>query len=261
MNWLRKEYINSGGELLDGCSVMRIDPKPEIIVDIEYAGSSSTFHCNTLIVSTHWEKLNLLLFRQKAFRSAFRRLASNHPNAYPFCLHLGVHQEGLPEKMAPYVAVVSDGKKPAHHQNLVFIERSLQGESGRAPEGRRALSATVFLKESPLVLDDAELKGTAKNIIDVLDGFLPFLRESIDYVNIGKSIAFARQSQDRINQKYCTRKGSFIAINTLSPETPLRNILLTGGVLRAGLGFEGEIISGVDAALLAGKEQRSHGQQ
>ena len=43
-------------------------------------------------------------------------------------------------------------------------------------------------------------------------------------------------------------------MNTLSPETPLRNVLLTGGVLRAGLGFEGEILSGMDAALLAGKE-------
>ena len=261
MNWLRKEYIDSGGELMDGCSVIRIDTKSEIIVDMEYAGSSSTFHSNTLIVSTQWEKLNLLLFRQKAFRSVVSRLGSNHPNAYPFCLHLGVHQEGLPEKMAPYVAVVSDVKIPAHHQNLVFIERSLQGETSRAPEGRRALSATVFLNESPMVLDDTELKGIAKTIIDSLEGFLPFLRESIDYVNIEKSIAFARQSQDCVNQKYFTRKRSFIAMNTLSPETPLHNILLTGGVLRAGLGFEGEIISGVDAALLAGKEQRSHGQQ
>ena len=260
MNWLRKEYVDSGGEIIDGCSVIRIDTKPGIIIDMEHAGTSSTFHSNTLIVSAHWEKLNLLLFHQKGFRSAVRRLASNHPNAYPFCLHLGVHQEGLPEKMAPYVAVVSDVNIPAHHQNLVFIERSLGGETDRAPEGRRALSATVFLKESPLVLDDTELKGIAKTIIDALEGFLPFLRESIDYVNIEKSIAFARQSQDCINQKYCARKRSFIATNTFSPEIPLHNILLTGGVLRAGLGFEGEIFSGVDAALLAGKERGSHGQ-
>jgi phytoene dehydrogenase-like protein len=260
MTWLRKEYIASGGELMDGCSVMRIDTKPEIIVDIEYAGSSSILHSNTLIISTHWEKLNLLLFHQKAFRSVVHRLSSNHPNAYPFCLQLGVHQEGLPEKMAPYVAMVSDDKIPARHQNLVFIERSLQGETGRAPEGRRALSATVFLKESPLVLDDTELKGIAKTIIDSLEGFLPFLRESIDYVNIEKSISFARQSQESINQKYRERKRSIIAMKTLSPKTPLHNVLLTGGILRAGLGFEGEILSGIDAALLARKELRSHGQ-
>ena len=128
MNWLRKGYIDSGGEMMDGCSVMRIDTKPEIIVDMEYAGSSSTIHGNTLIVSAHWEKLNLLLFHQKLFRSVVRRLGFNRPNAYPFSLHLGIHQEGLPEKMAPYVAVVPDDRIPARHQNLVFIERSLQGE-------------------------------------------------------------------------------------------------------------------------------------
>ena len=260
MNWMRKVYIDSGGEMLDGCSVMRIDTKPEIIIDIEYAGSSSTIHGNTLIVSAHWEKLDLLLFHQKLFRSVVRRLGFNRPNAYSFSLHLGVHQEGLPEKMAPYVAVVSDDRIPACHQNLVFIERSLQGEIGRAPEGRRALSATVFLKESPLLLDDSELKGIAKTIIDALEGFLPFLRESIDYVNIERSIAFARQSQEIVNQKYRMRKLSNILMNTLSPATPLHNVLLTGGIFRAGLGFEGEILSGMDAALLAGKELRSHGQ-
>ncbi len=259
MNWLRKEYVDSGGKLIDGCSVMRIDTKPKIIVDIEYAGSSSALHGDVLIVSAHWEKLNLLLLHQKAFRRVVRRLGSSRPNAYPFCLHLGVHQEGLPEKMAPYVAVVSDDKIPARHQNLVFIEKSLQGETGRAPEGRRAISATVFLKESPLVLDDAGLKGIATTILDALEGFLPFLRESIDYVNIEKSIAFARQSQESVNQKYCARKHSIIAMNTLSPQTPLSNVLLTGGILRAGLGFEGEIFSGMEAALLAGKGIRSRG--
>jgi len=239
---------------------MRIDTKPEIIVDMEYAGSSSICHGTTLIVSTQWEKTNLLLLRQKGFRSVARHLGSNPPNAYPFCLHLGVRQEGLPEKMAPYVAVVSDVRIPARHQNLVFIERSLQGETDRAPDGRRALSATVFLKESPLVLDDAKLKGIAKTIIDGLEDFLPFLRENIDYVNIEKSIAFARQSQESVNQKYRVRKRSITGMNTLSAKTPLRNVLLTGGVLRASLGFEGEILSGMDAAMLAGKELRSHGQ-
>jgi phytoene dehydrogenase-like protein len=260
LSWLRKVYIDSGGELLDGYSVMRIDTKPEIIVDVEYAGSASTIHGNGLIVSAQWEKLNLLLFQQKAFRSVVRRLGFNRPNAPPFCLHLGVHEEGLPERMAPYVAVVPDDRIPSRHRNLVFIERSLQGEISRAPEGRRALSVTVFLKESPLVLDDSELKAMAKTMIDALEGFLPFLRESIDYVNIEKSIAVARQSQEIVNQKYRMRKRSNIAMNTLSPVTPLHNVLLTGGIFRAGLGFEGEILSGMDAALLAGKELRSHGQ-
>jgi phytoene dehydrogenase-like protein len=259
MNWLRKEYIDAGGVLMNACSVMRIDTRPTIIVDLEYAGSSTTLAGKKLIVSEHWEKLNLLLFHQKAFKSIVRRLDSTPPKAYPFCLHLGVHVGGLPERMAPYVAVVADDKIPARHQNLVFIERSMQGETARAPEGKRAVSVSIFLKESPLELDDSELMRIAKTMIDSLEGFLPFLRESIDYVNIEKSITFARQSQEIVNPKYRMSKRSIFAMNTLSPATPLHNVILTGGRFRAGLGFEGEILSGRDAALWAGKDLRNYG--
>jgi hypothetical protein len=140
----------------------------------------------------------------------------------------------------------------------VFIVSSRPGETEHAPEGRRAVTATVFLKDSPLVLADLELKGIAKSIIDTLDDFLPFLRESIDFVNIEKSIELSRRSQEIVCQKYPPRKGTIIGMNTLSPETPLQNVLLTGGILRAGLGFEGEILAGLDAAFLAGKEIQSH---
>jgi len=37
----------------------------------------------------------------------------------------------------------------------------------------------------------------------------------------------------------------------LSGKTPLKNVFLTGGILMPGLGFEGEIMSGTNAARLA----------
>ena len=110
-----------------------------------------------------------------------------------------------------------------------------------------------------MMLTDLELSGVAKAMIDSLEGLLPFLRESIDYVNIEKSISLARHCQEIVNQKYHTPKGLIIGINTLSPITPLPNVFLTGGILRAGLGFEGEILAGMDAAFLAGKEMKNHG--
>jgi hypothetical protein len=109
------------------------------------------------------------------------------------------------------------------------------------------------------MLTDPELSGVAKAIIDSLEGLLPFLRENIDYVNIEKSISWARRSQEVINQKYRTRKGTITGITTLSPVTPLSNVFLTGGILRAGLGFEGEILAGMDAALLALGEVKTDG--
>lgn len=259
LDWLRKGVKDAGGELMDECSVMRIDTKPDICVDLEGSGAATTIRAKKLIVSTQWEKLNLLLFQQRTFRRMANRLDLNRPRAYPFCLQMGICGEGIPEKITPYIVVVPDGSKPPRDQNLLFLDVSLPGDTNRAPEGKRAVSATVYLKTSPLVLEDSELKVVAKTIIDSLDWFLPFLRENIDYINIEKSIAIARQSQEVINRKYHVQKRSIIAMNTLAPKTPLPNVILTGGIMRAGLGFEGEILSGMDAASLAGKEFQSHG--
>ncbi len=248
MTWLCKEFTDAGGTLMEDCSVIRIDTNPEIIVDVESAGSSQTLRGKKLIVSAQWEKLRLLLFHEKIFRRLVRKLDSLHPTLYPFSLHLGVYAGGLPEALAPCAVVVSKETKTTTSQSLVFIVSSRPGETEQAPEGRRAITATVFLKDSPLILADLELKEIAKSIIDTLEDFLPFLRESIDFVNIEKSIELSRRSQEIVNQKYRPRKGTIIGMNTLSPETPLHNVLLTGGILRAGLGFEGEILAGLDAA-------------
>jgi phytoene dehydrogenase-like protein len=259
MNWLRKRFSDAGGVLMDNCSVIRVDTKPEINIDIVNAGASATLRGKRLIVSAQWEKLKPLLLQQKIFRRLVNRLNALRPITYPFCLHLGVRAGSLPEQLAPYVVWVRDETKPLIDQNLVYIQTSHADQNERAPEGKRALCATVFLKKSPTMLTDLELSGVAKAIIDSLEGLLPFLRESIDYVNIEKSISLARRSQEIVNQKYRTLKRTVIGINTLSPITPLPNVFLTGGILRAGLGFEGEILAGVDATFLAEKEIKNDG--
>ena len=258
-NWLIKGFRDAGGELIDGCSIMRIDTKPDINVDLECLGTSKTIRGKRLIVSTQWEKLNLLLFQQKVFRRLVSRLELNRPHAHPFSLHMGIHGEGIPEKIAPYTVVIPDEKKPARDLNLLLFETSLPGDTCRAPEGRRAISVTAYLQDSPVVIDDFKLKAISKSIIDSLDWFLPFLRESIDYLNVEKSISISKKSQEVVNKKYPVGKGSLIAMKNLSPRTPLPNVLLTGGIIRAGLGFEGEILSGMDAASLVERELHSHG--
>jgi phytoene dehydrogenase-like protein len=259
INWLRKRFTEAGGILMDECSVMRIDTKPEIAIDIIHSGTSTTLRGKRLIVSAQWEKLKSLLIQKKIFRGLVQRLDLLRPIAYPFSLHLGVRAGALPERLAPYAVWVQDETKPATEHNLVFIETSYPGEKERAPEGKRALCATVFLKKSPMMLTDQELSGVARSIIDSLEGLLPFLRESIDYVNIEKSISLSRSCQEIINQKYHPQKGLISGINTLSPVTPLHNVFLTGGILQAGLGFEGEILAGMDAAFLAGREIKNDG--
>lgn len=251
---LRRAFTDQGGILYEGCSVIRIDTKPEVIVDLELAGSSSTLRGRKLIVSAQWEKRELLLPVRKNFFQRFRFLNSIRPTGYPFYLHIGVRSEGLPEKMAPYAVVVRDGDGMVTDRDLVFLETSLPGEMDRAPEGHRAITATVFLPDSPLCLNDQQLKEAATNIIDSLEDFLPFLRENIDYLQVDQSIALSRRYQEMSNRRYGTRKRLFWGTTTLLPGTRIPNVQLTGSVLKAGLGFEGEIIAGIDAAMRAGRE-------
>ena len=258
LKWLCKEFADAGGILMEDCSVIRIDANKEIIVDVEYAGSSQTLRGKKLIVSAQWEKLRLLLFHPNIFRRLVRKLDSLHPALYPFSLHLGVNSRGLPENLAPYAVVIRNDTRPLTDQNLVFLVSSRPGDTEHAPEGRQAVTATVFLRDSPLRSADPELKRISNSIIDSLEGFLPFLRENIDFVNIEKSIKLSRHLQEIACQKFRPSRGMIIGMDTLSSETPLRNVLLTGGLLKAGLGFKGEILAGLDAAFIAGKEIQRH---
>jgi phytoene dehydrogenase-like protein len=249
---IRRAFLESGGILKDGCSVIRVETEPEAIVDLECEGSSLTLRGKKLIVSAQWEKLELLLPGRKVLPRPNRRFASIRPSAYPFCLHMGVHERGLPENMASYVVVLSDGKGSVTNSDIVFLQTSLPGENDCAPMGRRAITATVYLADSPLRLSDQELKSAATKIIDSLEEFLPFLRDNIDYLRVDQSISLSRKYQEIVNRKYRTRR-SFFGMNTLSSQTRLANVILTGGILKAGLGFEGEVIAGMDAAFQAKK--------
>jgi phytoene dehydrogenase-like protein len=245
---LRQAFTDHGGILKHGCSVIRIETEPGIAVDLKCEGSSSTLRGRKLIVSAQWEKLELLLPVRKVLPGLNRRFASVRSVAYPFCLHMGIHERGLPENMASDVVVLRDGNGPVTNRDLVFLKTSLLGETDRAPEGRRAVSATVYLADSPLRLNDQELKVAAMGIIDSLEEFLPFLRDNIDYLRVDQSIFLSRRYQELVNRKYRTRRRPLFGLRTLSPKTRLPNVLLTGGILRAGLGFEGEVIAGMDAA-------------
>ena len=252
MRLLYRKFEESGGVLFKNCEIIRIDTDKDIVVDLEGADGSLKLDSRRLIVSTQWEKMNGMLLEQPRLRRLKHRLKSVVCAGYPFSLHMGVREGSIPERLTPHAVVVLDEKRPVHESNLVFLDTSLPAEPGRAPAGGRAITATVYLPESPLRIGDDELKHVASMILVSLEGLLPFLRENIDFINVERSIAFSRTSQETVGLKYNFGISKLFGLNTFSPKTPLPHLFLTGGMLRAGLGFEGEILSGIEAALLAG---------
>jgi phytoene dehydrogenase-like protein len=245
---LKTAFESYGGHLINDCSVMRININKEIDVDVSTPDKLSQIRGQYLIASTKWEKLRLLLLNDRKFRRMERRLKLARSAYYPFTLHMGILEKCIPERTAIYVAIVIDDNRPVMDDNLVFVEISAKDCEGRAPAGKRALSATIFLKESPLVLTNDELKEVSQVAFCALEKFLPFLRENLDFLNIGMSIELSRKSQELVNHKYAMQSDSFFGMSRISNRTPYRNVFMTGGMLLPGLGFEGEIISGINAA-------------
>jgi len=259
---IKSRFEDSGGQLIKNCSVIRINAGREIAVDIQAPDTLSKIEGRYLIVSTKWEKLKLLLLNDRKYRRLERTLKSVKSACYPFTLHMGVPDKCIPEKMTTYVAVIADRKTTIMDNNFVFIEISAAGDTKRAPQGNRALSATVYLKESPLVFNDEDLKDISTAVFHSLETFLPFLQENLDFINIDKSIELSRKHQDIINQKYCIRYCPFLGVSRISNKTHVRNVYMVGGMLLAGLGFEGEIISGINAAnSIISREGKKNGQR
>jgi phytoene dehydrogenase-like protein len=195
----------------------------------------------------------MLLQEDKKFFGLSKKSAALKPSHYPFTLHLGVYGKGIPEKMSEYVIFVKNERKILEDCNLLFLEVSAPSDEGRAPKEMRAMSVTTFLDKSPASADNASLKETAKKMLGNLEHFLPFLKEHIAFMDIEKSIEISIKQQKIINNKYRSTKGMSFGISTLSNKTPMKNVFLTGGALLPGLGFDGEIISGINAARIAAK--------
>jgi phytoene dehydrogenase-like protein len=255
MEVFKKIYTDSGGQIMNNVSITGIIPDNEIKVDFEGPDVITDIKGKHLILSAKSGKLPLLL-KHKKLRRYGRRINKMEKQYHPFTLHIGVQDKGIPEKMAPYVALIVNEKKPLLEDNLVFLELSDPNDTLRAPANKRALSATIFLKESPLLISDCELEEKSKNILKILESLLPFLQENLDYLSVEESIKISRKYQDILNQKFKIRINPFVGADTLSGRTPLKNIYITAGTLLSGLGFEGEIISGRNAALATIREEK-----
>jgi len=252
--WASKLYhrfVSEGGVLIKDCEVIRLEVDSDIIVDLSISGRPVSLRSRSLVLSTQWEKLDHFLLDRKCLRRLKHRIKSVACTGYPFSLHMGVREAGLPERLAPYAVLVKEPKSSAYTNNYLFLETSQPGDRERAPTGRRAVTATVFLPVSPLIMGDDKLRKVSREIFSTLEYVLPFLRESLDFLHVEHSIRFSRDIQDIVQRKYVLGKRVILGMSAVASKTRLPHVFLTGGLLRPGLGFEGEILSGIEAASLA----------
>jgi len=243
---LRKRFEADGGEI-ERCSLSSLDIERVIKINAKNDGAEMpTIYGKNAIISTRYGKLGVLIEENSPFASIRGKYRDTAPSLWPFTIHIGVHEKCIPEMMGTYV-VVSDETKTPGRGDLLFLEMSDPGDTLRAPDGKRAISATIFLKNPPLKFSDDSLKKTSDSMMNTLESLLPFLKENLDFFNPDASIATARTCATLASHKY-RMKNPLIGISFMSAGTPVKNVFLTGDKLMPGLGFEGEIMSGMIAA-------------
>jgi len=224
--------------------------KKGTLIEVTYhdqSGAGSKVEADHLIVSTKWQNMHLVIDRKKKF-SFGDFIRPTKISKYPFTIHLGIRPACLPEKMARHVAVISDIHKDIYDDNLIILESITSQSAQSITSSRIPLSATVFLSDHQDIWSNDHLHHVADSMIKRLEYFLPFLQENIEFLDIEESIKISQKQRNVINPKYQIRNALITGFAAKSNKTKFGNIYLTGASLLSDAGFEGEIMSGINAA-------------
>ncbi len=247
-NSLIKKLESKNGLYLSNCEVLNVNKGKSVSIDISAnAGNTSSISAKYLIVSTKWDAMHLLLAGKKNinFENWINPVKISHS---PFTIHLGCARKCLPEKMAHHVAVVSDVQKNIFDNNMIILEYSVPDDETVSADNNVPLTATVFLSADHEQWSRENLTAEASAIIDRLEYFLPFLKENIVFFDLEKSIEISKISRSVHNSKYIMRRSFITGFAARTNKTRFKNVYMTGASLLADAGFEGEIISGINAA-------------
>jgi phytoene dehydrogenase-like protein len=247
-NSLIKKLEAQGGLYFSSCEISKIKKGKAIEVEaVDKSGNTSGISAKFLIVSTKWKGMHLVLDGKKNinFGDWISPVKISH---LPFTIHLGCARKCMPEKMTRHVAVVPDVDKNIFDNNLIILETSMPADETLTAEARVSLTATVFLPDDHAMWSKENLAVTATSMIDRLDFFLPFLKDNIEFFDLEKSIDISGMSHSVFNPKYKIRNSFITGFAARTNRTWFKNVYLTGASLLTDAGFEGEIISGINAA-------------
>jgi hypothetical protein len=150
--------------------------------------------------------------------------------------------------MGEHLVMLRDNDGRSDSLPFFYLQAGPTGPSTSAPEGGRALSVTAFLPPSLRGPDDAELASTADAMLDVLKQAFPFLYEGIDSMDRDLSISRFIRALQAPALDHVMKERPLLGLPIYAGDTPRANVFITGGELAPLLGFDGDIVSGINAA-------------
>ncbi|MFH0926237.1 MAG: NAD(P)/FAD-dependent oxidoreductase [bacterium] len=193
--------------------------------------------------TTLWDLYGYLI-KPEIQKPGLKRLLLNHPPEWaPISLYLGVEEGILPSPINEHLFIIKDYNCPLFDTNLAFISISPKWDNIRAPNGKRAITATCLL---PIKKWEEELSNTnyttlkekkTNEMINTLESVITFLKEGIVFKDLATPSTFNR---------YTLRKqgviGGIEQLTTdfkrkyLSNYTPYKNVFVVGDNTLPGKG-------------------------
>ncbi|MBI5183342.1 MAG: NAD(P)/FAD-dependent oxidoreductase [Nitrospinae bacterium] len=173
----------------------------------------------------------------------------------PFSILLGVDEKVIPEPMREHVLMMRDYNLPSYGDNLIFISVNPVWDKTRAPEGKRCITASIFLPSDIIQCNNkGVLREKGEEIILYLEDVIPFLSDYIECVIYLDPLTYQRVTM-REDGKMGMIKGGIdmYGFSGLSNISPSRDLFLVGDTTYPGHSTAATVKSGIRTADLITK--------
>ncbi|OPL11527.1 MAG: hypothetical protein AVO39_05480 [delta proteobacterium MLS_D] len=246
---LRNSAEKSGGTIMRPDRIDSVALGDDILIEVSVEGACERIEGRRLVVSTKWRGFPVLIQNEKSLSDWYEHhfIPRRRPVS-PFTLHLGVDACSIPESMGDHLVMLRDDNGRSNTPSFFYLQAGPTGPSMSAPAGRRALSVTAFLSPSSRENYDRALVFTADAMLDALNQAFPFLHEGIDSMDRDLSISRFIRALKAPALDHVVKERPLFGLPFNAGDTPRANVFITGGELAPLLGFDGDIISGINAA-------------
>lgn len=182
---LEKAFLEGGGRMQFQTPVTGMDLRRKREVRVQT--NDEEFQAHYLAVEREhqaYPQASFLLERRWWRRKKRGHLALKEK---AFSLLLGVKEEVLPSEMREHLLIFGDRPTSQPGKDLTFLSLSPPGDVSRAPQGHRAMAATVFLSLNDIKAsgDDEHWQGAwAEELLERLEDFIPSLSRYLDYLGV-----------------------------------------------------------------------------
>jgi hypothetical protein len=216
------------------------------VTGLKVHGSDTLYRASSIVVATDAGALRRLIPEKRRQRKLTEALDVLSTPFFLFAINWVVREEVLPRGMGELVLLATG--EPSLNPMLVQVMPA-RNEAGKEEPGLVTVCAGAFVPSSARELGEAHLQEVAQQMGNELEQLIPFagnglLSRSAPYLDASG----IRGSRLLPHPLYRIEGDSFLGLTGLPSQGPLKNLFFASREVIPGLGMEGELLAGIQAA-------------